>query len=85
MNTEVVKWDSMENTFSVSQKTNGGFTERGHITTFHTNCVEVSAFWMAAIVMFFLIDLIDRLASLCFLHPHFSQQINVMVAIQSNS
>lgn len=43
------------------------------ITVFHANCIEFSAFEMGAIVIFFLIDLIDRLASLCFLYPRFSQ------------
>lgn len=31
----------MENIFSISQKINGGFTERGNTTIFHANRIEV--------------------------------------------
>lgn len=47
--------------------------QKEDITVFHANCIEFSAFQIEAIAIFFLIDLIDGLESLCFLYPHFSQ------------
>lgn len=64
-----VRYNSMENIFSIRRLIEA-FTERGNIIISHANHMEVSAFYVEAIVIFFLTD---RLAPLCLLHPHFSR------------